>query len=83
MHCLRSMIELTLVQDDHSVVQIDPGLNRFLNFGIAGPGIDPMQLGRPGVHIAAICRAHRTVAIVDQRNVIDRCVCVIHVVECR
>jgi len=83
MHCLRSMIELPLMQDDHSVVQIDSGLDRLLHFGIAGPGIDPMQLGRSGVHIAAIGRADWAVAVIDQRNVIDRCVCVIHVVECR
>ena len=83
MHRLRSMIELTLVEDDHAIIQIDAGLDRLLDLGVAGPGINPMQLGRPRIHIAAICRAHRTLAVVDQGYVFDRFVCVFHIVECR
>ena len=83
MHRFGTMVELPLVKDDHALVQIEASLDRFLHFGIAGPCVNPIQLSGPGIYVAAICRAYRTLAVVDQRYIIDRCVCVIHVVECR
>jgi len=83
MHRLGTMIQLALMKDDHALVQVEPGFDRFLHFGVAGPGVYTIQIGRPGIHVAAVCGAYRTLAVVDQRNIIDRFVCVIHDVECR
>ena len=83
MHGFCTVIELALVKDDHSVVQIDPGFQCLLHFSIASPGIDPTQLCGTCIHVAAIGRTNRTLAVIDQRYIIDRCVCFIHVVECR
>lgn len=83
MHRLGPMIKLALMEHDHSVVQVDSCLDGPLHFGIIGTGIDPVELGRPRIDIAAVSRAYRTFAVVDQGNIIDRCVCVFHVVECR
>lgn len=83
MHRIGSVIELALMKDDHAVIQIDAGIDRFLYFRAARSRVDPVKLRRPRIDIATICGAHWALAVIDQCHVVGRCVCVFHIVECR